>query len=477
MIDFDRRSRCRSLVVSLAAAVSVFGCKKGGESETPATRALALSDDGGQRVSANDGAASVDLDRVYGRSHAVVIGIDEYQRVPKLGGAVRDAEVVAASLEARGFEVTTLLDEQATRTNIAAELGDRLYARVGPEDRVLVFFAGHGYSTGDGNHRMGYLLPVEADRSAVRATGLSMSELQSWLAGYPSKHVLFVADACYSGLALATRSTGMDASTKDYLRDVTTRRVRFTLVAGRDDQEAHEDTHSGHGVFTRFFLEGLDGAADANRDGLVTSDELAVFVKPQVSTYVSQNFQSSQTPQSARSGMGEFVFFSGVTAGTTSSEAARADSNTSSEPAKANASPAASLPQPKPAPAGKAPVASASEALPAESTPTAVETTTPSTAESSKHLPPGVAVAADQIVITTVSAARLRGHTSKAMSDARSKQRLVLAQTLAGPPFNVPQAQLDAKVSATLDTGQVDANHTRQNDAGDWEMVMRYTAQ
>jgi len=457
------------VVAAVALAVPACDGPKDADTAAPGKRGLALSD-GDRGATASSAPADVDISGVFAKSHAVVIGIDAYQRVPSLAGAVRDAEVVAAALEARGFEVTTLLDAQATRTNIAAELGDRLHSRVGPDDRVLVFFAGHGYSTGDGDHRMGYLLPVEADRSAVRATGLSMSELQSWLAGYPSKHVLLVADACYSGLALATRSTGMDASTKNYLQDVTKRRVRFTLVAGRDDQEAHEDTQSGHGVFTRFFLEGLDGAADANGDGLVTSDELAVYVKPQVSTYVSQNFQASQTPQSARSGMGEFVFFSGVRAGATSRETAPLASQP--EPASAAKAPG----EPSKSEVREDPAVDERRDPPvAEKSPT--EKTAAPTAETpAVALPPGVAVNGKQIVITTVSNARYRGNLVKATDSARKQQRKILIQLLGGPPFNVSQSRLAAEVDAVLATGQVDPNYGGENDDGDWELVMRYTA-
>jgi uncharacterized caspase-like protein len=265
------------------------------EGEVAAGRALTLD------------ARKLSGSNVYSASHAVVIGIDSYQHVRPLTGAVRDAKSVAAVLTKRGFAVTTLLDRQSTRAAISELLADQLPNKLGEQDRVLVYFAGHGVSTGQGDHRMGYLVPIEGDRDRLRSTGISMSELQQWLAGYPAKHVLFAADACYSGLALSTRSLGISAVTSGYLRDITSRNVRFTLVAGRDDQVAYE--HGNQGVFTRFFIEGLEGRADHNHDGLITTDELASFVKPQVSTFVAQNFKGSQTPQAARTGLGEFVFF------------------------------------------------------------------------------------------------------------------------------------------------------------------------
>ena len=104
---------------------------------------------------------------------------------------------------------------------------------------MLVYFAGHGVTVGQEDTAMGYLMPVEGDNNRRASTGISMREVQAWFADYPSKHVMFVADSCYSGLALSTRSVGLPTHLNDYLRQVTRKRVRLALTAGRSDQEAH----------------------------------------------------------------------------------------------------------------------------------------------------------------------------------------------------------------------------------------------
>ena len=54
-----------------------------------------------------------------GTRHAVVIGIDQYAHgVQPLRGARGDAERVAKALKAQGFQVTTVLDEAATRDRL-----------------------------------------------------------------------------------------------------------------------------------------------------------------------------------------------------------------------------------------------------------------------------------------------------------------------------------------------------------------------
>jgi hypothetical protein len=84
--------------------------------------------------------------------------------------------------------------------------------------------------------------------------------------------------------------------------------VRYTLVAGTDDQQVFE--LEGHGIFTHVFVEGITGAADANGDGFITSDEVGSYVTPRVSAEVSAHFHGyAQTPQSSRFGQGEFAFF------------------------------------------------------------------------------------------------------------------------------------------------------------------------
>lgn len=110
---------------------------------------------------------------VYADSWAVVIGINDYQhpRVPKLRYAVNDARSVEAALLSQGFRrerILRLVDGQATKSRIEEALGDRLRQQVGREDRVLVFFAGHGMTVRlRSGEEEGYLIPVDGDPSRL----------------------------------------------------------------------------------------------------------------------------------------------------------------------------------------------------------------------------------------------------------------------------------------------------------------------
>lgn len=243
---------------------------------------------------------------LYSRSYAVVIGVDNYKEIPRLGGAVHDAMAVSNILEERGMEVKTLLNKQATRKNIAKTIGDILQNTVSVDDRVFIYFAGHGVATGDAGREMGYILPYDAELDYPRATGISMREINGWTAGYKAKHVMFVADSCYSGLNLKTRSVPKSDDIPDYIKVVTKEPVRVSMTAGNSSQEAHE--YRGHGLFTYFFIKGLEGKADLNNDGVVTSYELVNYIQPKVIQTARSEFKSDQTPLMGRSGEGEFVF-------------------------------------------------------------------------------------------------------------------------------------------------------------------------
>ena len=79
-----------------------------------------------------------------------MIGIDDYAKWPKLRYAVNDAKAIRDLLirrhQFKPENIFMLLDREATRENILSLLGDKLAnpALVKHDDRVFVFFAGHG---------------------------------------------------------------------------------------------------------------------------------------------------------------------------------------------------------------------------------------------------------------------------------------------------------------------------------------------
>jgi peptidoglycan/xylan/chitin deacetylase (PgdA/CDA1 family)/uncharacterized caspase-like protein len=245
----------------------------------------------------------------YASSWAIVVGVDGYPKWPHLQYAVRDAEGVGQTLVQKfGFapdHVITLKNEQATRRNILAAFHD-LAGHDGTgglqsNDRVFVFFAGHGATRKLSSGRdLGYIIPYDADPENLASDAIPMTEIQNIAESLPAKHVLFVMDACYSGLGL-TRG-GANAA---FLRDNARRLGRQMLTAGGTDQMVSDGGPNGHSVFTWTLLQGLGGKADLNGDGLITATELAAYVAPAVASVSQQTPAFGSLPGSEG---GDFVF-------------------------------------------------------------------------------------------------------------------------------------------------------------------------
>lgn len=246
----------------------------------------------------------------YRESWAAVIGIDNYQKWPRLRYAANDAAGIRDTLiqkyKFKPENVFLLLNEEATRQNILSLLGDKLAGQqmVKREDRVFVFYAGHGATRKLPSGRdLGYIIPVDADLNNYQGQAISMTNFQDIAEAIPAKHLLFIMDSCYSGLAL-TRGGGLSNSS-NYLQEIARRTGRQMFTAGGSDEQVADNGPNGHSVFTWTVLQGLDGRADLNGDGIITASELAAYVAPSVSSL------SHQTPSFgnlAGSEGGDFIF-------------------------------------------------------------------------------------------------------------------------------------------------------------------------
>jgi uncharacterized caspase-like protein len=202
--------------------------------------------------------------------------------------------------------VITLKNAQATRAGILGAFHDLLErgksaGGLQPNDRVFMFFAGHGATRKLSSGRdLGYIVPSDADPDNLATDAIPMTEIQNIAESLPAKHELFVMDACYSGLGL-TRG-GTNAS---FLRENGRRLGRQMLTAGGSDQLVSDGGPNGHSVFTWTLLQGLGGKADLNGDGLITATELAAYVAPAVSSVSQQTPAFGSLPGSEG---GDFVF-------------------------------------------------------------------------------------------------------------------------------------------------------------------------
>lgn len=228
----------------------------------------------------------------YGVSHALIIGIDKYKSVSPLSYAVSDASAIKDLLvENFNFHpdnVTYLANQQATRRAILGAMA-KLGNNTDFDDRIIVFFAGHGQTLPGSRGDIGFLVPYDAEQGD-HSTLIRWHELVDSTELIRAKHVLFIMDACYSGLAL-TRNA--QAGSTRFLKDMLMRRARQVLTAGKADEQVADSGGPipNHSVFTGHLIDGLNGNA-ATTDGVITANGLMAYVYAKV----ANDRNSEQTP-------------------------------------------------------------------------------------------------------------------------------------------------------------------------------------
>lgn len=302
----------------------------------------------------------------YEKSWAVIIGINAYNEFSNLEYAVNDAEAMSSRLKRMGFQVIMLLDAEATKANILDLLQRQMPQQVGKNDRLVIFYAGHGAAGVLPNgEEVGFIIPtdgkaridgkgltidggrIEVDEYqsfAERANFLSVDAIREISDAAPAKHVFYIIDGCYSGFldpavyagglraqrmdtvalegnaegaralafddeqltqAIKTSDSGRPepGNRTEYLDLLTSRDTVQILSAGSSGEQVYEK--AGHGIFTYYLLRALDGVADLNKDCVIRASELGTYLKQIVPD--ASNF--SQTPLFNRiRGEGEFIF-------------------------------------------------------------------------------------------------------------------------------------------------------------------------
>lgn len=217
---------------------------------------------------------------------AVVIGIGEYRSadIPDLEFATADARAVYEFLtsDAAGpFEedhVLYLSDEDATGDALRQALFVFLQ-QADWDDLVVIYYAGHGAPDPNRPDNL-YLLPTDADLDALAATAFPMWDVKTALRRQiAAERVVVIADACHSAGTAEDAVGGGDNPIAGGFTELFNPSRRLTLTAADTNEFSLEDARwGGHGVFTHFLLEGLDGSGDADDDGIVTFSELYDFV-------------------------------------------------------------------------------------------------------------------------------------------------------------------------------------------------------
>lgn len=230
----------------------------------------------------------------FGRYHALVIGIGNYKHLPRLKTAVNDAKAVADVLrQDYGFTVKLLLDP--ARDDIVDTL-DEYRAALGQADNLLIYYAGHGWVDEDSNR--GYWLAADA-RPNRRSKWVSNATITDTLKTLQAKHVMVVADSCYSGTLIRGAPVGLRSG--NYWRRMAKKRARVALTSGGLEPVA-DIGGGGHSPFATAFIGALKGNA-AVMDGTTLFNE----VRRPVMLSADQTPEYSDVRRAGHDG-GDFLF-------------------------------------------------------------------------------------------------------------------------------------------------------------------------
>lgn len=276
-------------VAQAGTAVKVVALEQSGVRGELQFTMLPQASSGGSTVAAasSGGVGSLPRDVKLGRFFAVVIGNNAYRdaQYPSLKSAVSDATAVSNVLKNRyGYQTTLVLN--ASRLEMLTALSD-MRAKLKPEDNLLVYYAGHGELSG----ATGYWVPTDgaANNSKSWISNAAISDILNTM---PAKHIMVVADSCYSGsMTRAAVPNLAAASSPDkwnaYVKTMAAGRSRTALTSG--GVQPVPDTGSGnHSYFARAFLNVLQ---DNNR--LMEAQRLY----REVSTSLALNSINSPLPQ------------------------------------------------------------------------------------------------------------------------------------------------------------------------------------
>lgn len=244
--------------------------------------------------------------------HALVVGIQEFKN-PRLAlnypiaDARRFAEVLTRASSSLFQSVNVRLlttPAETTRESLLQQMKE-VRQRVAPEDLFIFFVASHG-TVDDGEYFLitSNVGSISTDR--LKTDALSQTDMKEFLANVPSTKKLIVIDTCNAGalgdkLQAAFLTRGMSEETA---MKILGRAVGSTVLSASTSAQQALEGYQGHGLFTYVVTEGLGGKADLDKDGFVSTIELAAYVDEHVPALAEKVFRHAQYPIVSPSGQG-----------------------------------------------------------------------------------------------------------------------------------------------------------------------------
>lgn len=222
--------------------------------------------------------------KAIGNQYALVVGVSKYHNIQTLLYADDDAvsfkDFLIDTKLVPEANIHTLIDSTATRSRFYAEI-KKIMDKLKENDRVIIYFAGHGDV--DNDIDAGFLLGYNCEATPYAASdAIDISMLERYVDAITKKNVkvILISDACRSG-----KLTGGVHGAELTLTALSSRFKNTIKILSCGPGELSEETNfrgGGHGVFTYYLLEALYGLADEDNNNQVTKKELDKFLKDKV---------------------------------------------------------------------------------------------------------------------------------------------------------------------------------------------------
>ena len=204
-----------------------------------------------------------------GKSWFLGIGIDQYREFSRLNNAVRDVTVIRDLLmkkyDVDPHDLPLLTNKRATREGIIDQL-DRLAKQVEREDKLIIYYSGHGHL--DKQTGLAYWIPYDArqDRTAYYILN---STIRDFIKAIPARHTLLISDACFSG-SMFVRGGQISAFADELERQIS----RWAICSGRHDEEVYDGLPGEHSPFAQSIIKVLSNNTAAKMNVAKLADRV-----------------------------------------------------------------------------------------------------------------------------------------------------------------------------------------------------------
>lgn len=232
------------------------------------------------------------------KSYALVVGISDFDNFADLPTQADPIRVRDYLVNEAGFDyVHILTEEKVTKARLEELMLDEFRPLVGPSDRFLFYWSGHGETLEVGAGEVGFL-PLANSPLDAYSTMVAMSDLTRWNQFISAHQVLYLLDSCFSGLAGGVPQSNLASITREQLSGP----GRHMITAGRVNEQTIAVDDLGGSIFTHALLKGLRGAADSRNelgaDGLIAVGELKSYLGQEIGRLRDvYNWQKTITPQ------------------------------------------------------------------------------------------------------------------------------------------------------------------------------------